>query len=217
VYAIQDTLIELRVKIIDESTKNVPVKEKIVAPRNNVLHTIFEQVSMYINDTLITISPQNYAYKAYILNALTYPMTSKLTHLSTQGWIADSCGYFNGTSDDTNSGFVERNLLFREGFKRDADYRKDGAIFIGRLLHDLIACETGLPPGTKVKFLLTKNNAKFFIQTASNDTGKYNFQIVNACLYVPVAQLTLSAYNELSHVLSQKHEPRPGEDFLKKF
>jgi len=143
VYVIQDILLELRIRIIDESTKKVPVKTKVVGPRNNVLHSIFSKVSLHINDTLITISSENYAYKAYVLNALTYPMTSKLTHVFTQGWVSDSAGYFNGTSDDTNSGFVERNLLFRDEFKRENTYREDGAIFIGRLLHDLIACETG--------------------------------------------------------------------------
>jgi len=65
-----------------------------------------------------------------------------------------------------------------------------------------------LPPSTKVKFLLTKNDPKFFLQCDATDTGSYNFEIVKAALYVPVAQLTLSVYNELSSIMSHKHEPK---------
>ena len=50
IYVIQDTLLEARIRIIDKATKTVPAKDDLVAPRNNVLHTLFEKVSMYIND-----------------------------------------------------------------------------------------------------------------------------------------------------------------------
>jgi len=66
-----------------------------------------------------------------------------------------------------------------------------------------------LPPSTKVKILLTKNDPKFFLQCEESDNGSYNFEIVKAALYVPVAQLTLSVYNELSSIMSQKHDPKP--------
>lgn len=68
VYLIQDSLLEVRIKIFDISTKAVPVKTIDVAPRNNILHTLFDKVSLYINDVLVTVDPSNYAYKAYILN-----------------------------------------------------------------------------------------------------------------------------------------------------
>lgn len=55
---------------------------------------------------------------------------------------------------------------------------------------------------------MTKNNPEFVIQKSPDDTDNYYFEIVNACLYVPVAQLTMSVFNELSTIMSRKHEPR---------
>jgi hypothetical protein len=38
---------------------------------------------------------------------------------------------------------LERQLIFRENNDASKDYRKEGACFIGRILHDLVNCETG--------------------------------------------------------------------------
>ena len=49
----------------------VPDISKKVAPINNIAHSLFESVRLTINDIPISISPNNYGYKAYINNALT--------------------------------------------------------------------------------------------------------------------------------------------------
>lgn len=208
IYLIHDTLLEIRLKIIDVETKAVPVKTLSVAPRNNILHTLFDKVSLYLNDTLITVDPSNYAYKAYILNALTYSFISKDSHLQSQGFFSDEFDNFDETSIEKNSGFGQRCTLFRKKFNTANDYREDGALFFGRLYHELSSCQTGLPPGVKAKFLLTKNNPLFVIQSAASDTKTYAYKILSANLYVPVAQLSLSVYNELSTIMARKHDPK---------
>jgi hypothetical protein len=44
---------------------------------NNILHSAFESVRLFINDTLISTASKHYPYKAYINTALSFPDTSK--------------------------------------------------------------------------------------------------------------------------------------------
>ena len=65
----------------------------------------------------------------------------------------------------------------------------------------------GLPPNTKVKFELEKSSNDFLIMKEKTDPAKYQIKITNIALYVPVAQLSSSVFNELSTIMSRKNEP----------
>jgi hypothetical protein len=134
VYLIQDTNIEVNVKITKENG-SLPDKTKLVSVANNVLHSMFESVRLIINDLPISVSPGNYPYKAYISNCLTYSSFVKAAQLSSQGWSSD-LGAHMGPSEN-NSGFTERANYFRIGFDQRNECKPDGAVFFGRLFHDL--------------------------------------------------------------------------------
>jgi hypothetical protein len=102
---------------------------------------------------------------------------------------------------------LERSQFFRENNDSSKPYRKSGAYFIGRLMHDLVTCTTGLPPQTKVRIDLEKSENNFVIMKQKGDTEKYKLKFLNICLYVPVAQLSQTVFNEISSVLSRKEEP----------
>ncbi len=186
---------------------SLPDSNKYVAPVNNILHSLFESVRLTINDVPITVAPSNYPYKAYITNCLTYGPSVKNAQLSCQGWYSD-LGLHMGPVPGTNTGYTERNQLFREKYQENGPYRRSGATFFGRLMHDLIACETGLPPNTKVRIDLDKSDDAFFIMCPSDDTEKYQFKIKNIALFVPVAQLSMPVYQEISSILTRKNEPK---------
>ena len=107
----------------------------MVAPVNNILHSLFESVRLTVNDIPISKSPNNYGYKAYINNALTYSQIVKDTQLSQQGWFSDLSSQMETSTN--NTGFLQRNWMFRKNFKQTNAYRPEGATFIGRLLYDL--------------------------------------------------------------------------------
>jgi len=107
---------------------------------------MWEAVRLTINDKEITTSGGLYPYKAYVSNLLTYDSFVKDCQLSAQGWYTDSAIQMEAGSG--NDGFDQRNHLFRENFESNQPYRSDGASFFTRLHHDLITCESGLPPGT---------------------------------------------------------------------
>jgi len=187
-------------KLITDATK-------VVAPVNNILHSLFESVRLTINDIPITVSPNNYPYKAYITNCLTYGPAVKSAQMICQGWYSDM-GNHMGPFPGTNTGFTQRNQLLRQKFKDDSPYRPTGTTLFGRLMHDLIACETGLPPDTKVRIDLDKSDNAFFIMCPSTDKEEYQFQIKNISLYVPVAQLSMPVYQEINSILTRKNEPK---------
>ena len=135
--------------VIHVKNNSVPAKTVKVAPINNILHSMFESVSLKINDQPITKSASNYPYKAYITNTLTYPSFVKVSQLQTEGFYSDLAGHMGPVSN--NTGFNQRNQIFRKEDKSDTEYKPEGVRFFGRLQIDLIGCQTGLIPGTKVE------------------------------------------------------------------
>ena len=135
VILIQDTFVEVTCVITKSDGVTLPDVGKKVAPINNIAHSLFESVRLTINDIPISLSPNNYGYKAYINNVLTYSQIIKDTQLSQQGWYSDLSSHMD--SDNNNSGFNQRNTIFRKNFKTNGVYRPEGATFFARLLHDL--------------------------------------------------------------------------------
>ena len=60
--------------------------------------------------------------------------------------------------DENNTGWAERGNLFKKDYDPTNAFKSNGTTLFGRLLHDLVACETGLPPNTKVRNSFTFNS-----------------------------------------------------------
>lgn len=192
-------------ELVCEITKadgSKPLKTAVVAPNCNVLHTAFEAVRVYLNEKCITPSPGYYNLKTYIQQTLSFASSIKASLLEGQGYYADVSGFFDNTTD-ANSGFYHRNKIFREDYDTtNGEYRE--ARFFGKLNTDLISCETGLLPGTKVRIELDKAPSAFVLTKPSSDSEKYIFKINAVNLYVPVAQLSLPVFNQLNSLHAEK-------------
>ena len=57
---------------------------------NNWLLSLFNQVDVYLNGTLVTPSTNMYAYRAYIERLLSYGTDVKVTQLTIQLWHKDT-------------------------------------------------------------------------------------------------------------------------------
>jgi hypothetical protein len=44
---------------------------------------------------------------------------------------------------ENNSGMAERNALFKIDHNKANNFRPNGVTFFGRLMHELVSCETG--------------------------------------------------------------------------
>ena len=205
VYLIQETNVEVTISIT-KSDWTLPIKGKAVSVVNNILHSIFESVRLTINDKPISVSPNNYPYKAYINNCLTYSNFVKAAQLGCQGWYSD-VGSSMGPGDD-NTGWSERGTLFKKDYDFRESFKSNGTTLIGRLFHDLVSCETGLPPNTKVKIELDRSDDAFVFMCLEDDNEKYKLKLLNIALFVPVAQLSSQVFNEINTILTKKDEPK---------
>ena len=193
-YIISKALIEVSVSITKDDGTTLPTTSKTVASLNNPLHSLFSSVSMALNDQKITVSGEDYPYKCYISNLLTFSQDSKNTVLESQGWSSDTKRAMEITS---NTGFVIRNQFWRKDRLSANEYRKDGCTFLGKLYHDLSSSDKPLPPNTRVYFELKRSSDSFYLMCGDADTEKYKAIVTSCTLYVPIAWLTMEMLREL--------------------
>jgi len=201
-----EALLEVQLRIVKKDG-TLPLKTANVAPCNNILSSLFESVRLYVNDRNITSAPGYYPYKCYISNVLTYSTIVKGSQLQSQGYYQDLSGHFDDLTE--NTGFASRNILFRKGYETESDYRDDGVTLIGRLHHDLATCDSGMPPGVKLKFELERSKDEFVLMKAKTDTEQYKIKIENITLLMPIAQLTQGVFNEYNSILTRQIDNKP--------
>lgn len=120
----QEIYLTLKVNLYKSAGVNVAETDK-VSPANNLLHSLFEQIDVYVNDRCISSSDNNYAYRAYFTSVLGFTPDEKNSVLSTIGWTTDDPGEYDNidpnpkdaanVARNTNSGLVERRKPFLGG------------------------------------------------------------------------------------------------------
>ena len=96
---LNDTLLSIRVKVVKPDGKPLVADEE-PTPANYFMHTLFSDISMYLNDTQIEGGDPNYPYKAIIESLFNFDDASKAFQLLPAGysdeederkkWIANS-------------------------------------------------------------------------------------------------------------------------------
>ena len=66
-----NTYLLIRAKVVRGDGTDLAADTQ-VAPVNNWLHSLFSQVDVYINDTLVTPSSNTYPFRAYVETLLSY-------------------------------------------------------------------------------------------------------------------------------------------------
>ena len=82
-----------------------------VGPVNNFLHSMFSQIDIQLNGTLISSSTNTYPYRAYIESLLSYGPAAKASHLTAALFYKDEAGKMddrNPLADAANSGLKTR-------------------------------------------------------------------------------------------------------------
>ena len=70
------------IRIVDNADGTNVDTNTNVTGLNNVLHSLFSQVDITLNDVLITPSNNLYAYRAYIENLFSYRVEAENSHLT---------------------------------------------------------------------------------------------------------------------------------------
>ena len=158
-----------------------------VGPVNNWLHSLFSQVDVYLNGTLVIPSTNTYAYRAYIETLPSYGTDAKDTQLTGQLWHKDTPTRMDAVEIDdgpaANAGFVARraNIL-----------RSRVVDMMGRLHVDLFLQDKFLINGVDVKIRVVRSKPAFALMAGGVDPD-YEITIVNATLFAKKATLNQTA------------------------
>ena len=97
--------LELRLKITKSDGTNIDSTKDTVGLTNLAIASLFQDVTLTLNDKQIEGGDHTYPYGAYLSTLTQFQSQAKKTHLKPAGWCADEYGKFD---HDSNKGFVER-------------------------------------------------------------------------------------------------------------
>jgi hypothetical protein len=148
---------------------------------NNLLHSLFSQLSVILNGVSVTPSEDLYHYRSYLETLLTYGQDASKSHLTNCFWYVDVAlsggdATKNGTlnAGDSNSGWKDR-------FEKSKNSKE--IVMYGKLHADIFNVSTLMMPGVNIQVKLTKSKEAFYLLGESPDP-KVKFQFLDATLYV---------------------------------
>jgi hypothetical protein len=168
-----------------------------VGPVNLTLHSLFSEMDLKLNETLVSSTNNTYSYRAYLETLLSYGQDAKASQLTATMYYKDTAGYMDVTNptaqDVANIGFKKRYEFFRDGASVD---------MMGKLHTDLCFQERFLPSDVGLRIRLVRQKDAFCLMSdAANPT--YRLQIVECKLYVRKVKLSPSVF--VAHAKALEH------------
>ena len=165
------TLLKVSVKIPTTKTD----ADKLVAPVNNFLHSLFNQIDIYFNQKPISAPNNTYPYRAYIESLLNYGPAAKQSHLTTALWYSDTAGEMDSLpGTGKNQGLKTRQHFILGGKTVD---------LLGHLHCDIFNQDKLLINGVEMKLRLVRSKDSFCLMDASG-TGNFKVKITEAALLI---------------------------------
>jgi len=168
------TLLSVKLKIIQSDGSDLPKETDTVAvnvaPVNNFLHSLFDQVDIFLNQKLVSTSTSNYMYRAYIETLLNYGTDSKNTHLTGAMYYSDTAGKmvdFTG-----NTGLVKRKTIAAQSAIIE---------LLGPIHCDIMNMEKYLLNGVELKLKFVRTRDSFSLIAPK---GEYKVKMLDATLKI---------------------------------
>ena len=174
---LSNTYLHLKAKIIKGDGTNL-VGADVVAPVNYWMHSLFSQVDVLLNDTLVTPSENTYPYRAVIEATLNYGREAKTSHLTSALYYQDTPEFLESLDEDVNKGFGARRELAASSTTVD---------MMGRLHCDIFHQERYLINGVDVKIRLVPSKSSFNLMAAAG--SGFKSIITHASLFVRKVRL----------------------------
>ena len=184
------TQLELIVKIVNANGSDIDVET--VGFVNNPLHSMIKQISIRLENTLITEQSDTYAYRAYIESVLNYDESAKKTFLTSALFYKDTAG--NMDEPDPTKAAAGRNLGLYQRSRFTLTSNEVG--LIGTPFCDIFHTDRFLVPGIEIKIKINLHSNEFALMSTVatekiaivssklrvrhvNVTPSVNFQITN--------------------------------------
>ena len=159
---LSQTFLYLQCQIVKEQNANV-------APANLFLHTLFSQVDVSLNETLVTASVNTYPYRCIFETLLNYGKDAKESHLAASMFFKDTAGKMD-TFDADNHGAHKRATIAANDFD-----------MYGRLHVDMFFQDRLLINNVNVRLRLTRSKDTFCLMS---DKATSKCKITKAILTV---------------------------------
>jgi len=167
----------------------------VVGPVNLFLHSLFSQVDISLNGTLITFSTNTYPYRAMIATLLSYGMDAKTSQLTSALYYKDTAGNMDSVDFEdenaVNKGLAARCRMARESRVID---------MMGRLHADIFFQDRYMlnEVGVKIKLLCSKDTF------CPMGDANYKVKITHASLFVRKVKVMPSVF--LAHAKAMERE-----------
>lgn len=189
------TMLSLKVKLSEKEGEEGEVDDN-AGPVNNLMHSMFSQIDVYLNQKLVSPPNNAYAYRAYIETLLNYGESAKNSHLQSVLWYPDTPKHMSDTTE-LNTGHTKRKEFFKDGKTVD---------LIGHLHCDIFNQEKFLLNGVELRLRLIRSRDSFCIL---DDNDSVSLHIVEASLIVRRSKISPSVLLAHAKALSQKTAKYP--------
>src|SRR3984885_11216176 len=184
---LSNTQLYVRAQIVRANNEAVDDTDH-VGPVNLLLHSLFSEVDISLNDTLVTASNNTYAYRSYLETILSYGDTAKNSQLTSALFYKDTARNFeDGNPHDPNG----QNI----GFKRRSALTEEGRVvdMIGGIHSDLFFQDRFLPNDVNIRIRLVRNKDAFCLMSSAAAPA-YKIRILECKLYVRKVKLSPSVF-----------------------
>ena len=181
-----NTQLYARVEIVQANNQAIDNTHH-VGPINLLLHSLFSEVDLKLNDTLISSTNNTYAYRAYIETLLSYGPPAKASQLTAALYYKDAATRFeDGNPHDAaaNTGFKKRHAFFEGGGVVD---------LMGCIHSDMFFQEKYLPSDVGLRLRLVRNKNAFCLMSSAQQPA-YKIKLHDCKLFVRKIKLSPSVF-----------------------
>jgi len=181
-----NTQLYVRAEIVQANNQAIDNAQQ-VGPVNLLLHSLFSEVDLKLNDTLISSTNNTYAYRAYIETLLSYGPSAKNSQLTASLYYKDEAARMEDGDPhaaNANKGLKKRYNFFDAGGVVD---------MIGCIHSDLFFQEKYLPSDVGLRLRLVRSKNEFALMSAAAP-ATYKIKIHDCKLYVRKIKLSPSIF-----------------------
>jgi len=179
-----NTMLYVKAKVTQANGNNLGADAE-VGPVNLFLHSLFSQVDISLNGTLITSSTNTYPYRATLETLLSYGQDAKLSQLTSAFYYEDTSGNMDNidftTANAINNGLATRRRLTRQSQVID---------MMGRIHADIFFQDRYMLNEVGVKIKLIRSKDAFCLMGDAD----YKVKITHASLFVRKVKLMPSVF-----------------------
>ena len=187
-----NSFLYLKIQILKGSGANLSSSDS-VAPINNIVSSLFSQIDVTLNGTLVSTSNNLHAYQSYLETLLNYGGDSKNSQLQLGLYAKDQDGGVGEHDPKNNTALKERVELFKSSNVVEV---------IGKIHSDLFHQGKLILNGVPIKISMHRNRAEFCLLSTA-DNADFKIAIVEAVLKLRKVQLTPHKFVEIQKNLEK--------------